>query len=48
MPFALGENYGVVGIMFHGAQIQLGLCTVVVTCVKKKVIKLPCSNEVGS
>ncbi len=48
MPFALREIYGVVGMTFHGALIQLGLCIVVVTCVKKKVIKLPFSNEVGS
>lgn len=47
-PCALGEIYGVVGMMFHGALNQLGLCTIVVTCVKKRVIKLPFPNEVDS
>jgi hypothetical protein len=47
-PCALGEIYGVVGMTFHGALIQLRLCAIVVTGVKKRVIKLPFPNEVGS
>jgi hypothetical protein len=47
-PCALREIYGVVGMMFHGALIQLRFCKIVVTCVKKRVVKLPFPNEVDS
>jgi hypothetical protein len=38
-PSALGEIYGAVEMMFRRALIQLGLCTKVVICVKKWVVK---------
>jgi hypothetical protein len=47
-PCALREIYGVVGMMFYGAKIELGLCTILVTCVKKRVVILPFPNEVDS
>jgi hypothetical protein len=47
-PSALGEIYSAIEMMFRGALIQLRLCTIVVTCVKIWVVKLPFPNEVGS
>jgi hypothetical protein len=42
------EICGVVGMTFHGATIALGLYNVVVTCVKKGLVKTPFPNAVGS
>lgn len=42
------EIHGVVGMTFHQATIALGLYTVVVTCVKKGLIKTPFPNAIGS
>jgi hypothetical protein len=42
------EIRGVVGMTFHGATITLGLYIIVVTCVKKGLVKAPFPNAVGS
>jgi predicted neutral ceramidase superfamily lipid hydrolase len=42
------EIHNVVGMTFHGVTIALGLYTIVVTCVKKGLVKTPFPNALGS
>jgi len=41
LPCAIRLICGVVGMTFHRAPIALGLCNIVVSSIKKKIVKLP-------